>query len=93
MHQTQKTQLIMSFKDVKNLLSNGILDKITADEDTFNRLHDGTAADLLEFAKANNINLTPEQASAALAQLKSIATASKMVDVAGGGDDNCVSNW
>lgn len=83
----------MSFKDVKNLLSNGILDKITADEATFNRLHDGTTADLLEFAKANDISLSPEQASAALEQLKSISTASKLVDVSGGGDDNCNGNW
>jgi len=83
----------MSFKDVKNLLSNGILDKITADEATFNRLHDGTPADLLEFAKANNITLSPEQASAALAQLKSISTASKLVDASGGGDDGCNANW
>ena len=83
----------MSFKDVKNLLSNGILDKITADEATFNRLHDGSTEDLLEFAKANNITLTPEQASAALEQLKSISTASKLVDVSGGGDDGCNGNW
>ena len=83
----------MSFKDVKNLLSNGILDKITADEATFNRLHDGTTADLLEFAKANDISLSPEQASAALEQLKSISTASKLVDVSGGGDDGCNGNW
>ena len=83
----------MSFKDVKNLLSNGILDKITADEATFNRLHDGTTADLLEFAKANDISLSQEQASAALEQLKSISTASKLVDVSGGGDDNCNGNW
>ena len=83
----------MSFKDVKNLLSNGILDKITADEATFNRLHDGTPEDLLEFAKANNINLSTEQAAAALAQLKSISTASKLVDASGGGDDGCNANW
>lgn len=83
----------MSFKDVKNLLSNGILDKITADEATFNRLHDGSTEDLLEFAKANDITLTTEQASAALAQLKSISTASKLVDVSGGGDDGCNGNW
>lgn len=83
----------MSFKDVKNLLSNGILDKITADEATFNRLHDGTPADLLAFAKENNINLTSDQAEAALKQLQDISSASKLVDTAGGGDDGCVSNW
>ena len=83
----------MSFKDVKNLLSNGILDKMTTDEETFNRLHNGTTEDLIEFAKANEINLSADQAYAALEQLKSIATASKLVDTSGGGDDGCNSNW
>ncbi len=83
----------MSFKDVKNLLSSGILDKITSDEATFNRLHDGTAADLLAFAKENNINLTADQAEAALKQLQNISSASKLVDTAGGGDDGCNGNW
>ena len=85
--------LAMSFKDVKNLLSNGILDKITADEDTFNRLHNGTTADLLAFAKENNINLSADQAEAALKQLQNISSASKLVDISGGGDDGCNGNW
>ena len=39
--QTNLADTDMSFKDVKNLLSNGILDKMTTDEETFNRLHNG----------------------------------------------------
>ena len=60
---------------------------MTINEENLKNLHSGTTEDQIECAKENKLNLSADQASAALTKLTNIATAAKLVDVSGGGDE------
>ena len=60
---------------------------MSINEETLKNLHSGTTENLIEYAKENKLNLSADQASAALTRLTNRATAAKLVDVSGGGDE------
>ena len=75
----------MAHDKLKALLDSGILQKITADKATYDKVINGSAADVKEFAKSINIDLSDEAAEAALTQIKQMGEASALLDVPGAG--------
>ena len=75
----------MAHDKLKALLDSGILQKITADKATYDKVVNGTPADVKEFAKSINIDLSDEAAETALAQIKQMGEASALLDVPGAG--------
>ena len=85
----------MAHDKLKALLDSGILQKITADKATYDKVVNGTPADVKEFAKSINIDLSDEAAATALAQIKQMGDASALLDVPGAGK-SCgydMSSW
>ena len=66
-HFSKLPLLIMAHDKLKALLDSGILQKITADKATYDKVVNGTPADVKEFAKSINMDLSDEAAATALA--------------------------
>ena len=86
----------MAHDKLKALLDSGILQKITADKATYDKVVNGTAADVQAFAKSINVDLSDEAAAVALDQIKKMGEASAMLDVPDAGKGcgtDVMSRW
>jgi hypothetical protein len=73
----------MAYDQLKALLESGILEKITADKEIFEKIVAGNVSDVKAFAKSININLDDASAQAAIDQIKMMDDASNLLNVPG----------